>query len=352
MKKIRLNNKIIARDSPCYIIAEAGVNHDGSLEKAIQLVDAAADAGADAVKFQSFSAERLVMESAPKAEYQKAGAGADESQLKMLRKLELSQADQASIAQHTRKRGIEFLSTPFDESWADFLDTLGVCAFKIGSGELTNLRLLAHVAKKGKPVILSTGMASIEEIEEAVAVITATGLKELILLQCTSAYPAAPETINLKAMATLRRHFGVWTGFSDHTTGIEVAIAAVAVGASVLEKHFTLDRKLPGPDHRMSIEPAKLTAMIRAIRNVEKAMGDGKKARSANEQETAVVARRSLVAARDMCAGEMFDSDAIAVQRPGTGITASKLNQVLGRKAQKDIRKGQLLSMEMFEETV
>ena len=351
MKRICINNRVIGRRQPCYIIAEAGVNHGGSLEQALRLVNAAADAGADAVKFQSFTAERLVGASAPKAEYQKTSAAPAESQLDMLRRLELSVADHRRLVEQSRKRGIEFLSTPFDEVWADILGGLGVPAFKIGSGELTNLPFLSYVAAKRKPLIISTGMAELGEVEQAVATIRAAGANEIILLQCTSAYPAAPETINLRAMATLRRRFGVWTGLSDHTTGIEVAIGAAALGAVVIEKHFTLDRALPGPDHRMSLEPAELAAMIYAIRNVEKALGNGMKTRSANETETAQVARRSLVAARDIGAGEMLDANAVAIKRPGTGLPASMLDSILGLRAKTAIPQGMLLSLELLEGT-
>ncbi|MEI6807424.1 MAG: N-acetylneuraminate synthase [bacterium] len=349
MKKICLNNRTIGRRCPAFIIAEAGVNHDGSLEQAMRLVEIAAQAHADAVKFQSFTAERLVTASAPKAAYQKTAGTSHESQLDMLRRLELSIEDHCKLAQHCRQNGIEFLSTPFDEIWTDVLDELGVAAFKIGSGELTNLPFLSHVAAKGKPMIISTGMAGLEEVEQAVTTVRAAGASEIVLLQCTSAYPASAETVNMNAMQTLRRRFGVWTGLSDHTNGIEIAIGAAALGASVIEKHFTLDRSLAGPDHRMSLEPLELAAMIYAIRNVERAMGDGKKTPCANETETAQVARRSLVAARDIGIGDIIDAAAVAIQRPGTGLPACKMSAIIGLRAKASIPKGMLLAMEMLE---
>lgn len=349
VKKILLNNRTIGRRCPSYVVAEAGINHDGSVEQALLLVEAAAHAGADAVKFQSFTAERLATVSAPKAGYQETPAAPAESQLDMLRRLELSVENHRRLAEHCRELGIEFLSTAFDEEWTDVLDGLGVPAFKIGSGELTNLPFLAHVAAKGKPVILSTGMAGLEDVEQAVGTVRAAGCNDIVLLQCTSAYPASPETVNLNAMLTLRRRFGVWTGLSDHTTGIEIAIGAAALGAAVIEKHFTLDHNLSGPDHRMSLEPAELAAMIYAIRNVEKAMGDGKKRPAANEAETARVARRSLVAARDIGAGELIAADAVAVRRPGTGLPASKMDAILGLRARTYIPKDALLSLDMLE---
>lgn len=315
----------------------------------MRLVEVASQAHADAVKFQSFTAERLVTASAPKAAYQKTADTSTESQLDMLRRLELSIDDHCKLAEHCRRNGIEFLSTPFDEIWTDVLDELGVAAFKIGSGELTNLPFLSHVAAKGKPMIISTGMAGLEEVEQAVATVRAAGASEIVLLQCTSAYPAAAETVNMNAMLTLRRRFGVWTGLSDHTNGIEIAIGAAALGASVIEKHFTLDRSLAGPDHRMSLEPMELAAMVYAIRNVERAMGDGKKTPFANETETAQVARRSLVAARDIRAGEVIDAAAVAIQRPGTGLPASEMGAIMGLRAKTAISKGMLLALEMLE---
>ncbi len=349
MKNIYLNNRILGEGRPSFIIAEAGVNHDGKLEQALLLVEAAAEAGADAVKFQSFTAERLVTAQAPKAEYQKISAVPSESQLDMLKKLELSIEDHRQIVEHCHKFKIEFLSTPFDEEWCDVLDELGVPAFKVGSGELTNLPFLSHVAGKHKPIILSTGMSGVPDVELALSSIQAAGGSDVVLLQCTSSYPALPETVNLNAMQTMAKRFKRLTGFSDHTSGIEVAIGAAALGAIVIEKHFTLNRRLNGPDHSMSLEPAELAAMIYAIHNVEKALGNGQKLPSAKEMEVAKVARRSLVAAKDLDVGAMLDADAVAIRRPGTGLPPVRMPSILGLRTRCVIPKGTLLAMDMLE---
>ncbi len=351
MKRIYINNRPIGRLAPCYIIAEAGVNHNGSVEQALLLVDAAAAAGADAVKFQSFTAANLVGLSAPKADYQKVCANTGESQFEMLRRLELSVAEHGRIFERARQWGIEFISTPFDEVWADNLANMGVNAFKIGSGELTNLPLLRHVAEKGKPLIISTGMADLPEVEQALATVRAAGAREIILLQCTSAYPAPPESVNLKAMRTLKRKCGVLTGLSDHTAGIEIAVGAAAFGAAVIEKHFTLNRNLPGPDHRMSLEPEELAGMVRAVRNVEKAMGNGRKLPDVNELEIARIARRSLVAVRPIRAGEILERAAVGIKRPGSGLSPAALGGLLGCRAVVDIPSGAMLAWEMFAKT-
>ena len=340
-----------------FVIAEAGVNHNGSVERAHTLVAVAADAGADTIKFQTFKADRIASAKAPKAEYQSRNTGDDGSQIAMLKALELSDQDHRALAAACAERGLEFMSTPVDEDSATFLaNDIGVKRLKVGYGELTNAPLLLHLARTGKPVILSTGMATLEEVETALGVFafgytvakdaepseaafaeafaTRDGQqarkKNLTLLHCTSDYPAAPETINLKAMDTLRERFDLPVGLSDHSQGIAVPAAAAARGAVVIEKHFTLDRSLEGPDHAASLEPEELTAMIAAVRAVEQALGTGTKAPTEAERNTADVARKSLVALRDIATGEPFTSDNLGVKRPGTGVSPLAYWQYLG----------------------
>jgi len=333
----------------CFIIAEAGVNHNGGLAMARALIDAAAEAGVDAVKFQTFRAADLVTEDAPKARYQQASTGVGESQYAMLRRLELSEEAHGILMADCRRKGLLFLSTPFEARSADLLETLGVEAFKIPSGELTNLPFLKHVASKGKPMIVSTGMANLEEVHEAVAVIRGAGNEHLALLHCVSCYPADPADVNLRAMHALADAFHVPVGFSDHTLGMEVALAAVALGACVIEKHFTLDRTLPGPDHGASLEPGELRAMVEGVRKVESALGDGRKAPCAGESNTAEVARKSLVAAMDIEAGTTLTSEMIAVKRPGTGLAPRRRAEIVGRVLKRAVRKGELFSLEATE---
>ncbi len=345
---IQITGRKVGAGQPCFIIAEAGVNHNGSLELAHRLVEAAAEAGADAVKFQTFKAERLVTRQAPKADYQKKTTGAAESQFEMLERLELSAAAHVQLIEHCRPRNIQFLSTPFEEESADTLIRLGLKALKIPSGEINNLPFLNHVARTGLPVILSTGMASIGEVEQAVEVFRAAGNPELALLHCVSHYPADPADCNLRAMRTLELAFGVPVGFSDHTSGIEVALGAVALGACIIEKHFTLDRTLPGPDHQASLEPAELGALVRGIRKVESALGDGRKVRQASEENTAAVARKSLIARRDIEAGTPLALKDISVMRPGTGLPPSLLPSLLGRKTKAGVPRGTPLSFALL----
>lgn len=320
------------------IIAEAGVNHNGDMELAKKLIAEAAAAGADMVKFQTFQAGKLVAASAPKAEYQKATTGSDESQLDMLRKLELSRADHELLIQECSKHGIRFFSTAFDPASFDLLTDLGALEMvKIPSGELTNLPLLRTMTRLGKPVLLSTGMATLGEIEAAIDAIVAAGTprQRITVLHCTTEYPTPMEDVNLRAMVNMRQAFGVDVGYSDHTPGIEVAIAAVALGATVIEKHFTLDRNLPGPDHQASLEPHELKAMVSGIRNVERALGDGIKRPSPSELRNKPIARKSIVARRDIKAGELFSADNLATKRPGTGISPMRWDQLIGRPAQR-----------------
>jgi len=349
MQRIQVVNKLIGPGQPVFVIAEAGVNHNGDLQMARALIDVAVEAGADAVKFQTFSADRLVTTDAPKAEYQLQTTGDRESQFEMLRRLELSADEHRELQSYCNERGIIFLSTPFDEEAVDLLDELGVPAFKISSGDLTNSPLLEYVASKGKPVILSTGMSELSELIEAVSVLNTAGCENPVLLHCVSNYPAVPSEVNLRAMQTMRSAFDVPVGFSDHTKGIDVAIAAVALGACVIEKHFTLDRTLFGPDHRASLEPAELRGLVRSIRRVESALGSGRKVPAPSEIETAKVARRSLVAARDIPAGATLERAMVVMRRPGTGLSPAMIDTVLGRRAVRDIAAGTLLDARMFD---
>ena len=345
---IALDDRSIGAGQPCFIIAEAGVNHNGDLALAHRLIDVARAAGADAVKFQTFKADQLVTLDAPKAEYQLQQTEADESQYEMLKHLELSAGSFRDLQQHCREAGIRFMSTPFDEDSADLLSELGVTVFKTPSGEITNLPYLAHVARKGRPLIVSTGMATLGEVEAAVNTLRAAGNPAIVLLQCVSNYPADPADVNLRAMQTMAQAFGVPTGFSDHTAGIEVALAAVALGACVIEKHFTLDRAMPGPDHAASLEPDQLAAMIRGIRTVEAALGHGRKEPAASELNTAEVARKSLVAACDLKAGTVLSDSVLAVKRPGTGLPPALRPYVIGRTLRVDVSVGTVIGLEML----
>lgn len=331
----------------CFIIAEAGVNHNGDPDLARRLVEAAADAGADAVKFQTFSAARLVSRAARKAEYQQRTSGAQESQFDMLQRLELPLEAHRELMDLCQQRGLEFLSTPFDEEAADFLAELGVRRFKVASGELTNHRFLRHLAAKGLPLICSTGMATLGEVEAALAAIG--DQCDVTLLHCTSNYPAAPETANLLAMDTMFRAFGVPIGYSDHTMGIAISTAAVALGAAVIEKHLTLDRTLPGPDHEASLLPEEFSALTDAIRLVERALGDGRKRPAASEAEVARVARRSLVAACDLAAGTVLSEEMLTTRRPADGLPPAWSEQLTGLKTRAPIAAGTVISLGMFE---
>lgn len=321
------------------IIAEAGVNHNGDIGLAKKLIAAAAAAGADLVKFQTFSAKNLVSSSAPKAEYQKKTTESSESQLEMIQKLELSREGHAVLIEECRVNGIGFFSTAFDFQSFDLLMELGCLEqVKIPSGELTNLPLLRYMSRFGKPLLLSTGMANLGEIEAAIEAVEAAGTPRhlITVLHCTTEYPTPMEDVNLRAMVTMRHAFGVNTGYSDHTPGIEIPIAAVALGATVIEKHFTLDRNLPGPDHKASLEPHELKAMVEGIRNVERALGDGVKRPSPSELKNKPIARKSLVAIRPISAGEAFSAENMSAKRPGTGLSPMLWDEIVGRTATKD----------------
>ncbi len=321
-----------------FIIAEAGVNHNGSVELAKKLVDAAIEAGADAVKFQTFKASKLVSKFAEKANYQKKATSLDETQHSMLERLELDEVAHLKIIQHCKKSGILFLSTPFDIESVDMLDALGMPIFKIPSGEITNLPYLRYICRFGKEIILSTGMATIGEIGDALNVLESEGIarSKITVLHATTEYPCPIDEVNLKAMLTIKKEFGVKIGYSDHTMGIEVPIAAVALGASVIEKHFTLDRLMDGPDHKASLEPAELVAMVGAIRNIEKALGSEIKQPSPSELKNIVVARKSLVAMTEIKKGQLFTVDNICAKRPGGGISPMYWDNVIGKIAQRN----------------
>jgi N-acetylneuraminate synthase len=329
------------------IIAEAGVNHNGDINLAKQLVAAAAAAGADMVKFQTFKALNLVTKTASKAAYQNKTTDESESQFEMIRKLELSKADHELLIEECHRYGISFFSTAFDTDSFDMLVNMGIKQVKIPSGELTNLPLLRYMTRLGLPVILSTGMANMGEIEAAIEVIENSGTPRnlITVLHCTTEYPTPMNEVNLRAMLSIKLAFGVRVGYSDHTPGIEIPIAAVALGATVIEKHFTLDRTLPGPDHLASLEPKELKAMVDAIRNIEMALGDGIKRPSASEIKNIPIARKSLVATKSIRAGESFSANNIGTKRPGTGISPMLWDDVIGRKATRDFIQDELISL-------
>ncbi len=341
-----IGSRKLGPGEPVFIIAEAGVNHNGKLELALELVEAAARCGADAVKFQTFRAEELVTATSPKAGYQLETTDAEQSQLAMLQELELDEAAHRTVLAACEKAGITFLSTPFDHPSARLLASLGVPAFKLGSGELTDLPLLSLVASFGKPMLVSTGMSWLGEVEAAVK---ACHDCPLALLHCVSNYPADPGDANLRAMDTLSAAFGVPVGFSDHTLGWDIAVAAVARGACVLEKHLTLDKAMPGPDHRASLDPADFLALVQSVRRVEAALGDGVKRPRAKEENTRQIARKSLVALRAIAAGEMFDETNVGVRRPGTGLPPSQWSMVEGRAAKGPINAGTPLTLAVLD---
>lgn len=349
MRKIKIGNRIIGDGEHPFIIAEAGINHNGNVNLAKKLIDAAKKAEADAVKFQTFKAEDVATKTAEKAEYQKKTTGAEESQFVMIKKLELKERDFKELFDYAHRKGLVFLSSPFDKRSVDLLDELGVPAFKIASGEITNLPLLKHIARKGKPIILSTGMSTLGETEEAVEIIMREGVKEIILLHCISSYPAKVEDMNLKAMETLRDAFKLPVGLSDHSLGITIPIAAVALGACVIEKHFTLDKSLPGPDHQASLEPEELKQMIKAIREVEKATGNGNKMPTDEEKQIQKVARRSLVARVTIPKGAIITEAMLDIKRPGTGVEPKYMNKVIGAVARCRIRQDEPLTMNKLE---
>ena len=346
MTTIRIGDREVGDGRPVFVIAEAGVNHNGDPLLARELVDAAAQAGADAVKFQTFSADRLVTASSPKAGYQQRTTDPGESQLDMLKRLELSADAHRQLMAHAEARGVMFLSTPFDAGSADLLDSLAIAAFKMGSGELTDLPLLEHVARKQRPMLVSTGMSSLDEVAQAVSAIRAASPVPLALLHCVSNYPADIADCNLRAMDAMRDAFGVPVGYSDHTRGDGAALAAVARGACIIEKHLTMDRSLPGPDHEASSNPHEFAALVARIREIEVALGDGIKRPRPAELPTRSVARKSVVALVDIPRGQPVTREMLGVRRPGTGIPPAEIERLVGRAHRVDIPAGSLLTWE------
>ncbi|MBF0531668.1 MAG: N-acetylneuraminate synthase [Candidatus Omnitrophica bacterium] len=330
-----------------YIIAEAGVNHNGNMDIARKMIDAAAAAQADAVKFQTFRAVNLLCPSAPKAAYQMQTTHPEESQWDMIKALELLPSDHPILLQHCRAAGITFLSSPFDLPSIALLAGLGLDIYKIPSGEITNLPYLRQVGQLGKRVILSTGMATLAETAAAIDVLTQAGTKrdDITALHCTTEYPTPYGQVNLKAMLTLKEKLGVAVGYSDHTLGIEVAVAAAALGATVIEKHFTLDRTMPGPDHPASLEPQDLRRLVEAVRNIELSLGDGIKRMSAVEEKNVTVVRKSIVAAQKIIRGEVFTAENLTTKRPGTGLNPMRWDQVIGRTAKRDFQPDELIEL-------
>ena len=328
-----------------FIIAEAGVNHNGSLVLAKKLVDAAKDAGADCVKFQTFVSKNIVSKNAVKAEYQKQQTEPEESQQDMLKKLELSFDEFVELNEYCKSKSIEFMSTAFDFDSIDFLDSLGMGTWKIPSGDITNLPYLIKIAKLNKPVILSTGMSTMEDIRSAIKALKENGAAELTVLHCTTEYPTPFEDVNLRAMNTIKEEFGVKVGYSDHTKGIEVPIAAVALGATVIEKHFTLDRNMEGPDHKASLEPNELKAMVDSIRHIELALGNGMKQPAESEKKNMAVARKSIIASKDIKAGDIFTEENLTVKRPGDGISPMRWFDIIGKPAPRDFEEDELIEL-------
>ena len=328
-----------------FIIAEAGDNHNGNFELALRLVDQAVEAGADCVKFQTFVTEQVISKFAEKAEYQKENTGSEETQFEMVKKLELSFDQFREIQQYCKKRGILFLSTPFDLESIDFLQQIEIPFWKIPSGEITNLPYLEKIAATGKEIVLSTGMCTMEEIGQALRILRDRGAGKIILLHCNTEYPTPYCDVNLRAMNTLKERFGVEVGYSDHTRGIEVPIAAAACGAKVIEKHFTLDKNMEGPDHKASLEPKELKEMVQAIRNIEAAMGSKEKFPTDSERKNKEIARKSIVAGKNIKKGEVFTEENLAVKRPGSGISPMNWYDVIGTKAVRDFQEDEMISL-------
>jgi N-acetylneuraminate synthase/N,N'-diacetyllegionaminate synthase len=346
--KVKIGNKLVGEGEPVFIVAEAGSNHDGKLEQAKQLVDVAANAGADAVKFQTFSADKIIAKTGPKAGYMEK-VSEKESVYEIFKRIELPREWHRELAEYARKRGLIFLSSPFDEEAADLLDELGVPAFKVASGELTNFPLIKYMARREKPMIVSTGAATMDEVNEAVSVIRGTGNKKIVLLHCVANYPAAPEDANLLAMSALKQKFKLPVGYSDHTLGTLASLAAVALGAVMVEKHFTLSRKLPGPDHFYAVEPNELKAMVEGIRAVEKMRGTPIKKPVKAEREIRKLARRSVFAKVDIPAGSIIEKEMLVTLRPAIGLEPKYLESIVGKKAKKTIKRYEAITWEKIK---
>ncbi len=345
-KKIKIGDRLIGENQPVFVVAEAGVNYNGRLDLTLKMVDAAKEAGADAIKFQTFRAEQIVVPQTKMAPYQKKNIGKTKSQLEMLKELELKEEFYKPIIKHCKKRNIIFLSTPHGgfES-VDFLESLKVPAFKFGSGDLTNLPLLQYAAKFGKPMILGTGMATMEEVKEAIKTIKKTGNNKIVVLHCTTNYPCPPEEVNLRAMQTMMKELNVLVGYSDHTLGIQVPIMAATLGACIIEKHFTLDKNMPGPDHKASVEPGELKEMVKAVRDAEKILGNDIKKPTSKELIMRKTARKSIVANEDIPKGVRITKRMLAIKRPGTGLKPKYFYKILGRKTKQDISKDSLIKL-------
>jgi len=346
---VKIKGRLVGDNHPCFIIAEAGVNHNGDPEFAQQLIDVASEAGADAIKFQMFKAENIVTPYAEKADYQKKNDSSSSTQYQMLKKLELKETDFKKLSDYAQKKGLIFLSTAFDEESIDVLIRFDVPAFKIPSGEITNFPCIKKIAGEKKPVILSTGMSTLDEVQEAVRCLQESGCRDIILLHCTTSYPAPLDSVNLRAMDTLREAFHVPIGYSDHTEGILVPVAAVARGACIIEKHITLDRTLPGPDHAASLEPRDLKEMVTAIRQVEQALGSTDKKPDSCEMSNRNVARKSIVAGEDIPKGTRLSAAMLALKRPGSGIEPRHLQDLVGKWTTRNIQKDVLISWDMVE---
>jgi N,N'-diacetyllegionaminate synthase len=340
---ILIDQKVVGAGSKVFVIAEIGINHDGSADQAEKLIDAAAEAGADAVKFQSFRVDRLLIPSRDRYAQQMEGS---ESAYQMLRRCELSWADQEKLKKHADRRGVTFMSTPFDEESADFLDSLGVPIFKIASSDITHVPLLRHVASKGKPILLSTGMSFLGEVADAIWNLKSSGAKEIVLMHCVSVYPALPQDMNLKAIQTLQSYFELSVGLSDHSEGILLPLVAVALGAAVIEKHFTLDKTASGSDHKVSMDPEDLRSLIKNLRAVEASLGDGRKRPSDAEEESRLFSRRSIVAAVDIRANETIAPWMLSFKRPGTGLEPRYWEKVIGMTARRNVEKDTILQWE------
>ena len=346
--KVKIGDKLVGEGEPVFIVAEAGSNHDGKLSQAKKLVDVAANAGADAVKFQTFSADKIVAKTGPKAGYMEK-VGEKESVYEIFKRIELPREWHRELVKYANKKGLIFLSSPFDEEAVDLLDELGVPAFKVASGELTNFPLIEYMARKRKPLIVSTGAATMDEVGEAVSAIRGTGNKKIVLLHCVANYPAAPEDANLLAMSALKQKFKLPVGYSDHTLGTATPLAAAALGAVMIEKHFTLSRKLPGPDHFYAVEPNELKAMVEGIRAVEKIRGAPTKKPAKAEQEIRKLARRSIFAKVDIPAGAVIKKEMLVTLRPVIGLEPKHIGSVVGKRAKRAIKRYEAITWEKIK---
>lgn len=348
MNLIQIGKKRIGESQPCFIIAEAGVNHNGKLEQAKKLVDVAVDAGADAVKFQVFKPKGVTTKTAGIAEYAEKNIGKEMAQIDLLKNLALPYENFKTLKKYCDDRNIIFLATPHSFDAIDFLEEL-VPAYKFGSGDITNIPALKHAAKKGKPIILGTGMSTIKEVKNAINVIKSEGNNQIIALHCTTSYPCPLEEVNLRAMQKMQNELDCFIGYSDHTLGITVPIAATAMGATVIEKHFTISKKLPGPDHKASLEPNELKEMVKAIRDTEKILGSYEKKPTKSEEKIMRLTRKSIVANQDILKGSSINKNMVAIKRPGTGLNPSYIDWIIGKKAKRDIRKNEIFDLKMVE---